>query len=127
MDVKAYLNHGYWKVDCPKCGNLGATLAQAAPEVSPYFAENMEYVCPHCYPGMLAGTMRLGVFEFNKTVQAITQKTARKKGEVYSVIFPVDKIMIEKIVNKRPPENRNWIPGESSDFLKGENRERGIR
>lgn len=46
---------------------------------------------------------------------------------VYSVAFPQARLQIEALLMLRPKEDRrNWKPGESIDFLKGENSAQGV-
>lgn len=122
MKVEAYLNHGRWVVDCPKCGKLGATLAEPKPSESPYSVINGEYICPNCYPGMVAIRKRTvtGVI-FNEDLRTVARARACQNNEIYEVVFPNDKKEIEKIVSVRRLDYQNWEPGETVKFLKEEN------
>jgi hypothetical protein len=128
MNVFAYLNHSKWVVDCPKCGKEGATLAENRPEISQYWTDNNEYICPKCYPGMISisGKLPDGKYQFNRSARDAAMAKAAVNDEIYTVEFPDERWEIMKLVEKRPPENRNWIPCETLDFLKQENTERGI-
>ena len=122
MKVEAYLNHGRWVVDCPKCGKHGSTLAEPKPIESPYSAINGEYICPNCYPDMVVVSRRTatGVI-FNETSRTIARARAKQNNEIYEVIFPDNKKEIEKIVSVRRLDYQNWQPGETIKFLKEEN------
>ena len=47
-------------------------------------------------------------------------------GCVMDVEWPDEKREIEAILIKRKLENRNWVTGETVEFLRAENAERGI-
>lgn len=129
MNVYAYLNHGRWIVDCPKCGKRGATLAEANPSVAYYSAVDGEFICPKCHPGMVvqAGRNTNGSIKFNKVTQGIERKKAEADGEIYRVVFPANRKEIEKAVAKRSIENQNWKPGETIEFLDLENIKNGVK
>jgi len=128
MEVEAYLNHGRWVVDCPKCGKQGSTLAEPKPIESPYSAINGEYICPNCYPGMVVITRRTttGVI-FNETSRAIARARAKANNEIYEVVFPANRKEIETVVCLRRLDYQNWEPGETISFLKNENKQIGVK
>lgn len=121
MKVKAYLNHGYWKVDCPKCGKLGAVLAQDAPLVSPHWTRGNEYICPNCYPGTIAtyqelnGKRVLTMPDYEVRMDARAQ--ARADGNVHKVSWPRNKSEIERITRGWVAQFINWLPGQSMESL----------
>ncbi len=119
--VRAYLNHGYWKVDCPKCGTLGAVLAQEAPEISTHWTRGNRYVCPNCHPGTIASMQELhGIRVLNvpdlETRQA-AQFAAEKSGDVYRVSFPRNKDEIERVTRDWKKPFVNWVHGQSIKSL----------
>lgn len=122
MKVEAYLNHGRWVCDCPKCGKLGATLAEPKPSESPYSAVNGLYICPNCYPDMVVIRKRTSAgVVFNEDSRVIARARAKQNNEIYEVIFPSNKKEIEEIVRVRRLDYQNWQPGETIKFLKEEN------
>ncbi|PKO02093.1 MAG: hypothetical protein CVU43_09750 [Chloroflexi bacterium HGW-Chloroflexi-5] len=129
MEVLAYLNHGRWIVDCPKCGKVGATLAEPNHLVAHYSAENGLFICHKCYPGMIvrSGVNANGSLKFNATMRAVARQKAEKNGEIYRVIFPENRKEIELAVAKRAPDNQNWEPGETIEFLLEENQAYGVK
>lgn len=44
----------------------------------------------------------------------------------FDIEWPEDWQEIEKVLDKRPENNRNWLPGETVDDLKQENRSHGV-
>lgn len=42
------------------------------------------------------------------------------------VVFPPDRWIIEAVLADRPPENRNWLPGETIQDLVYENLDHGV-
>lgn len=122
MEVYAYLNHGRWIVDCPKCGKLGSTLAEPNPNIAHYSAINGKFICPNCYPGMVVIKSR-GVISvrFNEDARAAAKKHAEGRQEIYDVVFPKERKEIEGIVSLRRLDQQNWQPGETVEFLKEEN------
>lgn len=129
MEVLAYMNHGRWIVDCPKCGKNGATLAEQDKFISPYSCENGEFICPNCYTGMVVrdGTTITGQVKFNITARMAAQARAKRNGEIYKVVFPKDKKKIEAVVKLRRLDNQNWMPGETLEDLRQENIEHEVR
>jgi len=114
--VKAYINHGRWLVDCPKHGKNGAV------EVAP---DTAEYIAPCCYPGVIAQFTGVVKGQIKNVVDTSARATARRmaheKGEVYQIVFPKNADKILAIIQKRPIQNQNWIPGETLKFLQAEN------
>lgn len=47
-------------------------------------------------------------------------------GNFRPVVWPKDRTKIEALLLVRPPEARNWQPGETLKFLRDENKERGV-
>lgn len=48
-------------------------------------------------------------------------------GIAYQVVFPAEMTDIEQVLSVRPlSKTRNWLPGESLDFLVAENRIHGL-
>jgi hypothetical protein len=47
-------------------------------------------------------------------------------GNLLAVKYPVERLQIERVLLKRPIENRNWHSGESVDDLIAENKEHGL-
>ena len=95
--VTAYINDGRWVADCPAgCG--GALVVS---ERQPIF------ICADC------GSPENG-------------------DNWYAVAFPAQKTSIERVLLKRPARapdrahTRHWLPGETVDKLKAENRARGL-
>jgi len=122
MKVEAYLNHGRWVCDCPKCGKLGATLAEPKPLESPYSAINGLYICPNCYPGMVAIRKRtMAGVVFNEDLRTVARARAKANDEIYEVVFPSDKKKIESVVSVRRLDHQNWEHGETIKFLQEEN------
>ena len=119
--VQAYLNWGHWKVDCPTCGKLGAVLAQGAPLVSPHYARNNEYICPNCYPEIVAMFSELRGKRIFRVPDLNARERARRKagrqGRVYGVIFPENKAEIERITRRWERQFINWVPGQTLDEL----------
>jgi hypothetical protein len=128
IETYAYLNFGRWIVDCPKCGKVGATLAEPDLKIAQYSA-NKTFICPKCYPGMVAysGKNANGSLKFNTSLQSLARKKAEKNNDVYKVVFPTNKKEIETVLSGRNLENKNWIPGETIEFLKKENKEHGVK
>jgi len=120
-NVLAYLNHGRWKVNCPKCGDAGAVLAENAPEVSPYWTRGNRYVCPSCYPGSIATYQTL----YKKHVVTLPDEAERAKawraaelaGDVYRVTFPRNVAEIKRITNGWQERFINWKPGQTMESL----------
>ena len=117
-------------VYCPKHGKGGAVLAldyhENDPMQSRLWTKNEEYICPVCYPGIVAEL----VIVKNKRVEKIADKSAqatarllaRAKDEIYTVVFPEHREEIEETVKERHVLKRNWDGRhESIDFLKQEN------
>jgi hypothetical protein len=121
MDVQAYLNHGYWKADCPKCGKLGAVLAQEAPLVSPHWAKDGEYICPNCYPGIVATFTELHGKRIAHVPDILAREQARKRaekaGDIHHVVFPKNKARIDAITTGWVSQFANWTPGMSLQAL----------
>ena len=128
MEVLAYLNNNRWIVDCPKCGKLGATLAEPDISVSPYSAIDGKYICPNCYPGMTKIKERgYAKVSFDEDARAEARTRAEENGEVYDVVFPDNKSEIIDVVKVRKHQHQNWQPGETIKFLKDENKKNGVK
>lgn len=103
-------NHGRWIVTCPKHGTAGAMLA-----------EN-EYICPACYPGILAfmDVVRGGRVQRIPDISA--RKTARllaeQNDDVYTVNFPAKRKEIEAELAKLPPNKRSFSGRNLGDVKK---------
>jgi hypothetical protein len=108
--VYAYLNYGRWLVVCPKCKNQ--TQINIA---------DKNFICYACNPAVIATAKEL-VHTTTKT--GITQhiyrdvpdlelrekalESARANGEVYKVMFPVDKERIVATLMQLHPSHQNW-------------------
>jgi uncharacterized Zn finger protein (UPF0148 family) len=116
--IQAYMNNGRWLLDCPVCS-------------TPLPAVESGVICPRCHPGMLAKALRpLPNKTFRPVMDVeIVEKTrgeARARGEEYTPDFPRERSEIEKILRARPgTQNMNWIPTETLDDLRAQNREHG--
>lgn len=125
--IEARYNHGRWIADCPFCAN-------AAEEVSP----GDLFLCGNEFPGKHAVTWRdIEVSKNGKKVKqqvrvadrVIRQRAwdlGKEAGKIYKIKFHEEKKEVERITRMRPPENQNWVPGETLDDLRLENIEHGI-
>lgn len=44
----------------------------------------------------------------------------------HQVVFPAERVEIDAVLDKRPPANQNWYPGETVAQLKAENVTKGV-
>jgi hypothetical protein len=110
--VDAFINHGEWKVFCPRCGNPSKTD----------IGQN-KYICLSCWPAIMATALQ----EFITVTNGITQKVlrpvpdlavraaaehdAKQAGEEYNIDFPAHAVAIEANIATEPlVEWRNWYP-----------------
>ena len=112
--IMARYNAGRWIVECPLHGEAGAVLAQP-PSVyhdSNYWTENNEYICPVCYPQILAMLQKMQNGRIinvpDVSARATARLLARVKEEIFQVEFPTEKGQIETILKERPVTMRNW-------------------
>ena len=114
VKVYAYINHGEWKVDCPKCGKARYTT----------LAEN-KYICRCCNPGIMAYAYQMVRTETNGIVQEIMRPVpdlalrqtftvqARQAGEEYNIEFPQHAQEIADSINAEADVNwQNWYPNQ---------------
>ena len=97
-EVQALVNHGRWIAKCPNPGCGGALVVSAQDPI---------FLCTDC------GSEENG-------------------GRSYTVRFPDEKEAVERELMKRPvvarkATNRNWLPGETVDKLRDENRAHGVK
>lgn len=129
--IMARYNAGRWLVDCPIHGAEGAVLACAYngidPSQSKFWTENNEYICPVCYPGIVAEFLAPRNGRIEKVPDRSARRTARllaaAQDEIYQVVFPDEREQIEDVLKERPKLQRNWDgPHESISFLQAENK-----
>lgn len=113
---KAYMNHGSWLYDCPRC----KTHIDAEHDI-----------CPRCWPQANAkafrpipGTDLLRRVPDPELVEQVREQ-AQKRGELYRPVFPAERDDIEHILRYRATPHMNWVPGESIDFLIAESLQNG--
>lgn len=123
--VKAYIEHGRWKIDCPQC-SLPLVVDTS----------NNKAICHRCFPGLRSKAMKpppefwdyirkLVAEGPNTTVEAPrgdwrmapdheahTQalEAAKREKAVYEADYPRERGRIEKILRYRPKINMNWYP-----------------
>jgi hypothetical protein len=110
--VYAYINHGEWKVDCPKCGR--ATRITRGLN---------KYICLVCWPGIKATALQEIVTVTNGITQKILRPVpdlaarqaaivaARQDKEEYNILFPQHSEEIEASISTEPDRNwQNWYP-----------------
>lgn len=95
--IYAYMNHGRWVADCPKC--TGAEIVEP----------NKPFVCGSCC-----------MDDFVNKRRGLPHKNG------HDVIFPEWKDRVDATLKVRPLENRNWWLGESLEELHRENKEHGL-
>jgi hypothetical protein len=116
--IQVFINHGRYLARCPKCENVHTVEAATR-----------TLVCPVCWPGLLAQKMHIDKFgaqvlmpHFDMIFE--TRDKAIAAGEEYALEFPPADVMT--ILRPRNIENMNWLPGETLDDLRGENKEHGL-
>ena len=114
----AYINHGRYMVDCPKCGNAHVVERSAD-----------TLVCPACWTGLRAQkfiTDSYGALISVPHVELIfeTRQQAQAAGDEYLIEYPPAEIM--DVLRVRPIQNMNWVPGETIEDLHAENVAHGL-
>lgn len=118
MKLKVFINHGRYMVHCPTCNNAHTVELNVK-----------TFVCAACWQGLNAKkfeTDKFGALVDVPHVQKIfeTRDQAKAAGEEHELEFPSAEVM--KILRPRPVENMNWIPGETLEFLRAENKDHGL-
>jgi hypothetical protein len=110
--VDAFINHGEWKMICPKCGRITKTQR----------GQN-KYICLPCWPAIMATALQEVTTVTNGIVQKIlrpvpdlaardaAEHAARQAGEEYNIDFPQHAAEIEASIALEPDRNwQNWYP-----------------
>lgn len=117
-EIFAYMNHGRWIVNCPRCG----TALEAS---------ERGVICGICYPNIRAKAMKPiegGLFRPVPDPEMIAEARgqAEAAGESYVVVYPPDRAQGEAVLRMRKSiGHMNWDIGEALEALIAENREHG--
>jgi hypothetical protein len=112
VKVYAFINHGDWKVYCPRC--------EKATQIG---LSTNKYICLACWPGIMATALQ----EVETVTNGIRQKVlrpvpdlaarqeatvaARQAQEEYNIEFPQHAQEITDVINSEPViEWRCWYP-----------------
>ena len=133
-EIEAVYNAGRWMVYCLIHGKDGAVLAldyhKDDPTQSKLWAVDGEYICPVCYPGIVAEMVVVQDKKVkripDRSAQATARLLARTNDHIYKVTFPegkkLNRDLIEKVLENRPVLKRNWDGRhETIAFLEREN------
>lgn len=113
MEVYAYMNHGRWLADCPKCMN--------ASRVKP---GRKKFICLACHPKIIATAYvearshsgpgagrRILRPVADHDLRADAMRDAQDAGEAYNLIFPREVKEIERIlIPVRDVRGKCWYP-----------------
>ena len=116
--VEAMVNAGRWIVRCPD-DPKGSHFAEVE------FGQD-KFICPGCYPDLIAITFEKRPDEFYNPVQD-TEKRKKSKADAeddqrcYDIIFPELAADIIDALRQRPAVAMNWLPGETVEALIEEN------
>jgi|WetSurMetagenome_2_1015567.scaffolds.fasta_scaffold838660_2 hypothetical protein len=110
--VEAFINHGEWKMICPKCGQITKTQ----------IGQN-KYICLPCWPVIMATALQEFITNTNGIIQKIlrpvpdleardaAEHAARQAGEEYNIDFPQHAAEIEASIATETNVNwKNWYP-----------------
>jgi len=115
MTLTPVVNHGRWLVQCPDC----KSWFEARDDTSELF-------CVVCFPDLKAKAFKLlpnGLYRpvNDAEKQAEARAAVLAAGKNYRIEFPANRRNIERVLAKRPAENRNWFIGETVEDLNKEN------